>query len=43
MLKDEKAGRMFSMLHRRHPVAQIARRLSDSGDTIHNSEGTTMN
>jgi len=34
MLKDEKAGRMFSMLHRGHPVAQIARRLEMGERTI---------
>ena len=34
MLKDEKAGRMFSMLHCGHPVAQIARRLEMGERTI---------
>ena len=34
MLKDEKAGRMFSMLHRGHCVAEIARRLKMSERTI---------
>ena len=34
MLKDEKAGRMFSMLHCGHPVAQIARRLRMGRKTI---------
>ena len=34
MLKDEKAGRMFSMLHRGQAVAEIARRLKMSERTI---------
>jgi transposase len=34
MLRDEKAGRMFSMLHRGHCVAEIARRLKMSERTI---------
>jgi len=34
MLKDEKAGRMFSMLYRGHPVAQIAGRLKMGERTI---------
>ena len=34
MLTDGKAGRMFSMLHCGHPVAQIARRLEMGERTI---------
>jgi len=34
MLTDEKAGRMFSMLHRGHAVAEIARRLKMGERTI---------
>jgi len=34
MLKDKKAGRMFSMLHCGHPVAQIAGRLKMGERTI---------
>ncbi|MCL4207197.1 MAG: winged helix-turn-helix domain-containing protein, partial [Pirellulaceae bacterium] len=34
MLKDEKAARMFSMLHRGQTVAEIARRLNMSERTI---------